>query len=137
MLWFKIKWSRYLMIVHSENMVTPWCINCTYCYVHHKKKKACTGCRQKDETKSVACQKCKIKACILYFGFWFTGVSTPWYFEASRHCWYNILVKIIFYHIYCSIHYQLKTVDTGTESGLRSKTFELLALGNRLQVNIS
>lgn len=52
------------MINHSENMVAPCGINCTYCYVHHKKKKPCMGCRQNDEAKPTSCQKCKIKACI-------------------------------------------------------------------------
>jgi hypothetical protein len=38
-------------------------INCTYCYVHHKKKKPCLGCRLNDEGKPEHCRKCKIKAC--------------------------------------------------------------------------
>ncbi len=67
------------MIIHSENMVTPFGINGTYCYVRHKKKKQCKGCRQKDETKLVSCQKCKIKAGInnKYVVFCYECVDFP------------------------------------------------------------
>lgn len=51
------------MIIHSENMVAPCGMNCTYCYVHHKKKKPCMGCREDGDHKPASCRKCKIKTC--------------------------------------------------------------------------
>lgn len=52
------------MITHDKNMVAPCGMNCTYCYVHHKKKKPCFGCREDGKDKPASCQKCKIKECI-------------------------------------------------------------------------
>ncbi|WP_459847824.1 DUF3795 domain-containing protein [Fusibacter bizertensis] len=52
------------MIIHGKTMVAPCGINCTYCYVHHKKKKPCNGCRQSDESKPSSCLSCKIKECV-------------------------------------------------------------------------
>ncbi|QEN04750.1 DUF3795 domain-containing protein [Thiospirochaeta perfilievii] len=51
-------------ITNSEEMMIAVCgMNCIYCYVHHKKKKPCLGCRQSDKGKPEHCQKCKIKEC--------------------------------------------------------------------------
>lgn len=52
------------MITHSPKMVAPCGINCTYCYVHHKKKKPCAGCNMGGDNKPLSCQKCKIKQCV-------------------------------------------------------------------------
>lgn len=51
------------MLIHSEKMVAPCGMNCTYCYVHHKKKKPCMGCRVESDNKPASCRKCKIKIC--------------------------------------------------------------------------
>ncbi len=51
------------MLNHDKKMVAPCGMNCTYCYVHHKKKKACLGCRVVSGDKPASCIKCKIKAC--------------------------------------------------------------------------
>lgn len=47
----------------SEKMVAACGMNCSYCYAHLKKKKACAGCRKSDEGKPEHCRKCKIKDC--------------------------------------------------------------------------
>ena len=52
------------MVTHSSEMVAPCGMNCTYCYVHHKTKKPCSGCRMSDESKPSSCLKCKIKKCV-------------------------------------------------------------------------
>ncbi|WP_430883307.1 DUF3795 domain-containing protein [Fusibacter sp. JL216-2] len=52
------------MVRHSSKMVAPCGMNCTYCYVHHKRKNPCCGCRMSDENKPSSCRKCKIKKCI-------------------------------------------------------------------------
>lgn len=49
------------MVTHSSKMVAPCGMNCTYCYVHHKSKKPCSGCRMGDENKPSSCLKCKIE----------------------------------------------------------------------------
>ncbi len=48
---------------HTKEMIAPCGINCTYCYVHHKSKKACSGCRSHNNDQPASCRKCKIKAC--------------------------------------------------------------------------
>jgi len=53
------------MVSHNEKMVAPCGMNCTYCYVHHKKKKPCMGCREESDNKPISCRKCKIKACVI------------------------------------------------------------------------
>ena len=53
------------MVTHSKNMVATCGMNCTYCYVHHKKKKPCMGCRESGEHKPASCRKCKIKDCVM------------------------------------------------------------------------
>ncbi len=53
------------MIIHSTDMVAPCGMNCTYCYVHHKKKKPCKGCRKSDVDKPTSCLKCNIKKCVI------------------------------------------------------------------------
>lgn len=52
------------MLTHDKSMVAPCGMTCTYCYVHHKLKKPCLGCRQSDSNKPNSCRHCKIKACV-------------------------------------------------------------------------
>lgn len=47
----------------EEKMIAVCGMNCSYCYVNHKKKKSCPGCRLSDEGKPEHCRKCKIKDC--------------------------------------------------------------------------
>lgn len=56
---------RNVMINHSEEMIAPCGVNCTYCYVHHKKKNQCLGCRIIDGNQPKSCRNCKIKNCII------------------------------------------------------------------------
>ena len=53
-----------LEIKTQEQKMIAFCgMNCAYCYVNHKKKKKCLGCRLSDEGKPEHCRKCKIKEC--------------------------------------------------------------------------
>ena len=45
-------------------MLAPCGITCAVCYVHHRKKKPCLGCRGHDASKPEHCRKCKIKDCV-------------------------------------------------------------------------
>jgi len=52
------------MIDLGKHMVAPCGMNCSFCYVHHKNKSPCLGCRVKDGNQPKSCQDCKIKSCI-------------------------------------------------------------------------
>lgn len=45
-------------------MLAPCGMNCSFCYVHHKKKKPCSGCRSTNGNKPKSCRNCRIKDCI-------------------------------------------------------------------------
>lgn len=53
------------MIDSGSHMIAPCGMNCSYCYVHHKKKSRCPGCRIIDGNQPKSCRNCKIKNCIL------------------------------------------------------------------------
>lgn len=52
-----------MVLNNEEKMIAVCGINCSYCYVHLKKKKPCPGCRISDEGKPEHCRKCKMKEC--------------------------------------------------------------------------
>lgn len=48
----------------GKRMMAPCGIHCSFCYVHHRDKKTCDGCRSDKGFTPVSCSKCKIKHCV-------------------------------------------------------------------------
>lgn len=44
-------------------MLAPCGMNCSVCYVHLRKKKACEGCRGTEESQPGHCRRCNIRDC--------------------------------------------------------------------------
>lgn len=59
------------MIDFGKHMVAPCGMNCSFCYVHHKKKKPCLGCRTVNGNQPKSCRNCKIKDCVLSRNYYF------------------------------------------------------------------
>lgn len=51
------------MIQIHTDMIAACGMICSFCYVHHKHKKPCLGCRAVSESTPNSCRKCDIKAC--------------------------------------------------------------------------
>ncbi len=49
--------------MREKDLIAPCGMNCKYCYVHHKRKNPCPGCRSTDALKPKSCKSCKIKKC--------------------------------------------------------------------------
>lgn len=64
-----VKIKETTMIIKSKEMLAPCGMNCSLCYVHHKKKKQCLGCRSSDGIKPKSCQNCKIISCVTETGY--------------------------------------------------------------------
>lgn len=45
-------------------MLAPCGMNCAICYVHLKRKKACEGCRGRENSQPDHCRKCSIRDCV-------------------------------------------------------------------------
>jgi len=59
------------MIDTGSHMIAPCGMICSYCYVHHKRKGKCLGCRVVDGNQPKSCRNCKIKDCVLSKGIEF------------------------------------------------------------------